>query len=132
MTDQEYPNSEAEFEAMLAKTTSQTSYAEREERTNKLLSDPKPEYAPPVKKNYPTTEFHYIVCVDADFANESLPEAARDYGSPHKVGGILVSDRLELPMGFIQAPKKGTSIETIKDDYPELYTVMNDKKITEF
>lgn len=132
MSIEGYPENDNDFEKMLEKTTSLTTYAQREERMNKLLSDPKPEYQAPAKKDYPTTELHYIIVIDEDFANESMPEASKVYGSPHKIGGVLVSDRLELPLGFIKQPAKGTPISVVKDDYPALYEYLVSKKVENF
>lgn len=56
-----------------------------------------------------------------------MPEADLLYATPHKVGGVLVSDRLEVPKGWIKKPANGTSIETIKAEYPALYEVMKSK-----
>lgn len=99
----------------------------KDERINRISSDPKPKWREDVPKSYPTTEKHYIVVVNADEANASMPEADLLYATPHKVGGFLISDRLEVPNGWIKKPASGTSIEEIKKDYPELYEVMKEK-----
>jgi hypothetical protein len=99
----------------------------KDERIARITSDPKPQWRADAPKNYPTTEKHFIIVVDADEANASMPEADLLYQTPHKVGGVLVSDRAEIPKGWIKKPANGTSIETIKKEYPALYEVMNDK-----
>lgn len=99
----------------------------KEERIARISSDPKPKWRAEEPKPYATTGKHYIVAVDADEANASMPEADLLYGTPHQVGGFLVSDRLEVPKGWIKKPANGTSIETIKDQYPALYSVMKEK-----
>jgi hypothetical protein len=106
---------------------------EREARIMRISSDPRPQYKEPVQKNYPQTEMHNIICVDEENANLSMPEASErgpDY--EHKLGGVLASDRKEVPYGWIKKPPTGTPIESIKEQYPELYDVLVEKKVTNF
>lgn len=99
----------------------------KEERINRITSDPKPQWRADSVKPYPTTEKHFIIVVNEDEANASMPEADLIYQTPHKVGGVLVSDRAEVPKGWIKKPANGMSIETIKKEYPALYQVMSEK-----
>jgi hypothetical protein len=117
---------------MLEDTHQASDIDEREAKIARISSDPRPEYAAPVKRDYPTTELHNIICVDAENANLSMPEAEEKYNSPHKVGGVLASDRLDVPLGWIKPPARGTSIETIKETYPSLYEALKEKKVEKF
>jgi len=99
----------------------------KDERIARITSDPKPQWRADAPKNYPTTEKHFIIVVDADEANASMPEADLLYQTPHKVGGVLGRDRAEIPKGWIKKPANGTSIETVKDAYPALYAAMSEK-----
>lgn len=96
-----------------------------EDRIARISSNPKAAYSEPVKKNYPVTEMHYIICADVDNANMSMPEAEEIYGQPHKLGGLLLTDRLHDPFGWYRF-KPGASIETIKELFPELYVHLRD------
>ena len=75
-----------------------STFDERQEKIDKISYDPKPEYAEPVKKPYPTTELHYVICVDEELANESMPEAKLYYDMPHKLGALLVSGSLSISL----------------------------------
>lgn len=130
----------ADWHQALKKTEEKSDFEARQEAEDKeakiarISSDPRPEYREPVKKDYPTTEMHYILCVDEENANLSMPEAEEIYGQPHKLGGLLLSDRLHVPLGWIKAPPKGTPFEAIKDDYPLVYEALveRNKKVTTF
>ena len=78
----------------------------KEERIARISSDPKPKWRAEEPKPYATTGKHYIVAVDADEANASMPEADLLYATPHQVGGFLVSDRLEVPKGWIKKTRE--------------------------
>lgn len=121
-----------QWSQMLEETQKVSDIDEREARIMRISSDPKPEYREPVKKDYPTTELHNIICVDEENANFSMPEANDHYGSPHKIGGVMASDRLHVPLGWIKYPPKGTPVETIKDEYPELYEKLKEQKVEKF
>ena len=107
-------------------------FGTREEKIAAISRDPKPQWAPPPVRDYATTDRHGIICVDGVLANESLPDASKIHFSPHKVGGFLVSDRLEVPAGWIRNPAKGTPVETIREKYPELYEILTLKKVSHF
>lgn len=116
------------YKATLKKSDLQDRMSEsKEERLSRITSDPKPQWRAEEPRDYPATEKHFIIVVNAEEANESMPEASLKYNSPHKVGGVLVSDRLNVPKGWIKKPANGTSIETIKEIYPELYSIMHEK-----
>lgn len=123
---------EAEWKARLEQTTKLSDYDERQAKIARISSDPKPQWSVEPTRDYPTTEKHYIICVDEEKANESLPDAAKIYGEPHKLGGYLVSDRRELPLGWFKALPRGTSIEQIKETEPVLYNFFKEKKIETF
>lgn len=104
-----------------------------EEKIDRISKDPAPQWAREEAKPYPTTHKHYIMCVDEEAANISMPDAATLYQSPHKLGGILISDRLEVPEGWFKCPPQGTPITAIKDTQPELYAFLaEEKKVTNF
>lgn len=130
-------NNDIDWEAQLAKTTSLVDYEKRAEEQEakiaRISKDPAPQWAKEEPKPYPTTEKHYIMCSDEEAANESLPDAKNLYGQPHKLGGVLISDRAELPKGWIKTPPRGTPIDVIKDSHPPLYYYLaNEKKVTNF
>lgn len=101
-------------------------------RTASILRDPKPQWSEPKPKDYPTVEPHYIVCIDEVAANNSLPEARDRFSNPHKVGGFLLSDRRDVPAGWIKSPTRGNPIECIQKEFPGLYEVLKEKKVTNF
>lgn len=119
---------EAQWEARLKQTTEVSDFDKRQEKINRITKDPAPQWAADPVREYETTEKHYIVCIDETLANQSLPEAKEKYGEPHKFGGVLVSDRKELPEGFFKSPPRGTPIDTIKDTQPALYTFLKEEK----
>ncbi len=121
-----------EWTQSLQSAQEKSDFDERQAKIDRISSDPKPYYAPPVKKPYVTTEPHYIMVVDEEWANLSLPEAEELYNEPHKLGNLLLSDRKEVPHGWIKTPQKGTSIDAIKDEYPGVYEVLVEKKVTNF
>lgn len=123
---------EEQWRARLEQTTKLSDIDERQAKIDRISSDPKPQWQPEPKRAYETTEKHYIVCVDAEKANVSLPDASTLYNEPHKFGAFLVSDRKELPDGWFKTPPRGTSVEAIKDAQPALYTFMKEKKIENF
>jgi len=116
----------------LKKVESVSDFDERQAKIERISADPKPQYSPPPVRSYKTTELHYIMCVDEENANLSMPEADLQYNTPHKVGGVMVTDRFETPLGWIKSPPKGTSVDTVKDTYPELYAALVEKKVTNF
>jgi hypothetical protein len=61
-----------------------------------------------------------MIVADEKAANESMPEASRDFGRPHRMGGFLFV-KGDVPRGFVIAPDKGTSIEVFRDNHKELY-----------
>lgn len=124
---------EAEWRAKLESTTKVSDFDERQKKIERISSDPKPQWSAEPARDYPTTEKHYIICVKAEQANESLPEAKKigeEYA--HRFGAYLVSDRLELPVGWFRALPRGTSIEKIKEEQPALYEYFKEKKIEKF
>lgn len=120
------------WKKMIAEGNIDPSRESKEERTARITSDPAPKWKDEPVRNYPTVEKHYIICVDEAAANQSMPEAFLDYGEPHKVGGVLVSDRKEIPAGWIKMPPKGTPVDSIKKSYPALYDALTEKKVTVF
>ena len=115
------------------KTIQLTNGLQVSERTMKILKDPKPYQRPPeAPKPYKTTAQHYIVCVDAEKANESEPRALKEYGQAHKIGGFLVTDKLETPEGWIKAPERGSPISVIEKTYPVLFDILKAKGVTNF
>lgn len=116
----------------LEEAESASDFDERQARIERISSDPKPEYSEPVKKPYRQTEMHYILCVDEENANLSMPEAMDLYGQPHRLGNLLITDRFETPLGWIKSPGRGVSIEVIKGEYPEVYNRLVEKKVTNF
>lgn len=123
---------EAEWKARLEKVTKISDYEERQAKIDRISRDPKPEWSAEPARDYPTTEKHYIICVDEEKANESMPDAAKLYNEPHKFGGYLVSDRKNLPEGWFKALPRGTSTEVIKDVEPKLFNFFKEKKIGTF
>lgn len=123
---------ETDWEAQLKKTQTISDFDEREARTMRIMSDPAPKWEAPVKKDYPQTELHYIMCYDELDANISMPEAAEKYNSPHKIGGILASDRLNTPKGWFRTPRRGTPIEAIEDVFPAVFEALKAKNVSAF
>jgi len=122
-----------EWSQMLEQTKESVDMDEREARIARISSDPKPKYQEPVQKPYPMAELHNIICFDEENGNISMPEASEQYGQPHKIGGVLASDRKHVPLGWIRIPPKGTSVETIKNEYPDLYEHLKEiKKLETF
>lgn len=122
-----------EIDALLTKANSMSDVTEREAKTLRIMSDPAPQYSPDPIRDYPTTEKHYIMVEDEEKANASMPDALKIYGVSHKLGGVLISDRLNIPDGFIKMPPRGSSIEQIKDISPTLFNFLaNEKKVANF
>ena len=107
-------------------------FGTREEKIAAITRDPKPQWALPPVRSYITTHLHYIICVDGDLANASMPESLNTYGVAHVPGNFLASDRLVPPPGFDKVPPKGSSIETIREKHPEAYEALRLKKVTNF
>lgn len=131
-TEKEERMTEAEWKARLEQTTKLSDFEERQAKIERISSDPKPQWLAEPVRDYATTEKHYVICIDEKKANESLPDASKIYGAPHVFGRYLVSDRKELPAGWFKAPPRGTSIDTIKDEQPALFTFMQEKKLERF
>ena len=130
-------------QALLAQTVRAADWKEREtkeERMDRIMSDPLPKFKPEPVRDYPTTEQHYIVCVDEAKANKSMPiPKTEDYLDPetgkhftHKLGNFLVSDRALCPAGWIRMPTRGSSISVIEKDYPAVFKVLKDKGVVHF
>lgn len=120
------------WEDQLNQTNQASDFHERQTRNERILSDPRRKYREEIPKPYATTEMHRIVCANESLANESMPEAKTQYGTPHVLGNFMLSDRLEVPAGWIKSPGKGISVETIKADYPELYAKLIEKNVSTF
>lgn len=123
----------AQWEARLKQTTQVSDFDERQAKIERISRDPAPQWSAEPKRDYETTEKHYIICIDEEKANESLPDAKSKYGEPHKFGNYLVSDRLHLPDGWFKAPPRGTPIDTIEGTHPELHSFLKEvKKVDKF
>lgn len=95
----------------------------KEEREARISSDPAPQWRAEAPKPYQPVFKHYILCVDEEKANFSLPEAETLHMQPHELGAVLVSDRPFIPEGWIKMPARGTPIETIEKTYPAVYEI---------
>lgn len=116
-----------EWEKEFDKTQAVSDIDEREAKIKRISSDPAPQWREEAPKDYPTVEKHFLFVINEREANESLPEARDKYGSPHEIGRFLVSDRRDIPKGFAKKLKRGTPIEEIKDQYPEVYAYWKEK-----
>lgn len=109
----------------------------KKERQARISQDPIPQVRERPAPDYPTIEKHYLIVVDADLANVSLPYPPGyedEDGNPamRKLGELMISDRRDVPPGFIKKPGAGVLVDTIKDTYPELHAKLIEKKISRF
>jgi hypothetical protein len=61
-----------------------------------------------------------MIVADEKAANESMNEASREYGRPHRIGNYLFI-KGEVPRGWVLAPEAGTNITVFQDSHKELY-----------
>lgn len=121
-----------EWAAEFDKTQARSDINDREAKIARISSDPAPKWREEPAREYPTTEKHYIICIDKDKANASLPDAEKIYGIPHEFGAFLISDRAQLPEGWIKAPLRGTPLTAIQTEHPELYSFLKAKNVERF
>lgn len=103
-----------------------------EQKIARISGDPKPKWSEDPERDYPTTEKHFIVCLDPDKANVSMPEMLEKIGEPHKIGNFLVSDRRDVPEGWLKTPLKGTPITAIEKEHPTLFEALKEKGMVKF